>query len=418
MKNVDCPREFLPKQRLILETRCRFPFYSGAFGAGKTLLGCHKIIKECLENPRSVALCASQTYPQLRDTVVKTFFEELELLQQRFNDVGCNIVLVKSWNKTEYKLTLFNGSIVLFRSCEDYSKFKSLNLDFFFIDEPVDVSEEIFYMLQGRLRGRHTRHHFGVLCGNPTNQNSWIYDLFFKNPPSEDYYIVQTSSYDNIFLPDGYVESLEKAYDDDWTKRYLKGEWFNFEGLIYQELQRDVHVKDFSDTRYSYEEYLGGFDYGYRNPCCLLVLARDSDDNLIVLEELYRSGLTNSEIATKVKEIVEPYMNNFRSVLADPSMPAVIDEIDRFGIRCKPGDNDVVSGISVVKNHLKQRSLFIDKSCVNLIRELESYQYEKDTFGRDFSERPVKKDDHAVDALRYAAMGVKNCGGTTYFILG
>ena len=122
MKYVECPREFLRKQRLILEAKHRFPLYSGAFGAGKTLLGCHKIIKGCLENPRSVALCASQTYPQLRDTVVKTFFEELELLQQRFNDADCNIILIKFWNKTEYKLTLFNDSVVLFRSFEDYSK--------------------------------------------------------------------------------------------------------------------------------------------------------------------------------------------------------------------------------------------------------------------------------------------------------
>ena len=418
MKYVECPRELLPKQRLILETKHRFPLYSGAFGAGKTLLGCHKIIKECLENPRSVALCASQTYPQLRDTVVKTFFEELELIQESFNDADCNIILIKSWNKTEYKLTLFNNSVVIFRSCEDYSKFKSLNLDFFFIDEPVDVSEDVFYMLQGRLRGRHTKYHFGVLCGNPTNQSSWLYRLFFMNPPSNDYFVVQTSSYDNMFLPDDYVKSLEDAYDEDWTRRYLKGEWFNFEGLVYQEFERDIHVKDFSSTRCCYEEYFGGFDYGFRNPFCFLVIARDSDDNLIVLDELYQDGLTNSEIAIKARELVKPYSDNFCCVFADPSMPAVIEEMNRLGIYCDPGNNDVLSGISVVKNHLKNHSLLIDKNCVNLIREIESYRYEKNTYGRNYSERPVKKDDHAVDALRYALMGVGDFGGTTAFMIG
>lgn len=40
---------------------------------------------------------------------------------------------------------------------------------------------------------------FGVLCGNPTNQNSWLYDLYFRKPPSEDYFVVQTSSYDNMY---------------------------------------------------------------------------------------------------------------------------------------------------------------------------------------------------------------------------
>jgi len=291
-------------------------------------------------------------------------------------------------------------------------------VNFFFIDEPVDIPEDVFYMLQGRLRGRHTKYHFGVLCGNPTNQNSWLYNLFFKNPPSNDYFVVQTSSYDNMFLPDGYVKSLEDAYDEDWTRRYLKGEWFNFEGLVYQGFKREVHVKDFSSTRHCYEEYFGGFDYGFRNPCCFLILARDSDDNIIVLDEIYQSNLTNNEIALKVKEIIEPNIENFRCIFADPSIPAIIEEFNRFGVYCESGNNDVISGISIVKNHLKNHSLLIDEKCVNLIREIESYRYEKDTYGKNYSERPVKKDDHAVDALRYALMGVGEFGGTTAFLIG
>ena len=62
--------------------------------------------------------------------------------------------------------------------------------------------------------------------------------------------------------------------------------------------------------------------------------------------------------------------------------------------------------------------MLIDKNCVNLIREIESYRYEKNTYGRNYSERPVKKDDHAVDALRYALMGIGDFGGTTAFMIG
>ena len=61
--------------------------------------------------------------------------------------------------------------------------------------------------------------------------------------------------------------------------------------------------------------------------------------------------------------------------------------------------------------------MFIDKNCVNLIRELESYRYEKDVYGRNYSERPLKKDDHAVDALRYALMGAGDFGGTVDFMI-
>ena len=398
MVDVQASRVFLPKQRLILETEKRFPFYSGAFGAGKTILGCHKVIKECLENPGSVWLCASQTYPQLRDTVLVTFLQELDLLQKAFDESGAGVELIKDYNRTELKITLYNGSVVLFRSCEDFSKFKSLNLDGFFLDEPADVSQDVFNMLQGRLRGRHTKHHFGVLCGNPANRNCWLYALFFEHPPSDDYFVVQTSSYDNSFLPEGYVQSLEASYDEDWTRRYLKGEWFTMEGLIYSEFDRDIHLGDFKNRKFN--DYRAGLDYGFRNPSCLLVVGVDSDDNFYVVCEFYKSGLTISELAGRICDVITPFLANFHAISADPSMPAAIEEISRF-VGCVPGDNDVVAGISRVKALLRQRRLFIDRSCVNLIKEMEGYHYEKDKGRGDVSELPVKKNDHAVDSLRY-----------------
>jgi len=399
MVDVELGRTFLPKQKLILETTKRFPFYAGGFGSGKTLLGCHKVIKECLENPRSVWLCASQTFPQCRDTVLVTFLQEVALIQKHFDDAGISMKLVKDYNKTELRITFYNGSVVLFRSCEDYSKFKSLTLSGFFLDEPVDVAQDVFNMLQGRLRDRHTKHHFGVLAGNPTNKSSWLFELYFKNPPSDDYLAVQTSTYDNTFLPDGYIKSMEESYDVDWTRRYLKGEWFNFEGLVYSEFDRSVHVGDYRGNVYN--TYYGGFDFGFKNPSCLLIIAKDSDDNLIVLQELYQSGLTLTELGDRVGEMVKPFLGNFRKVFADPSMPIAIEEIKKH-CRCEAGNNDVLNGITAVKSLFKTRKLFVDRCCVNLIRELESYQYEKDSRTKVFSESPVKRDDHAVDALRYA----------------
>ncbi len=412
MVDVPCPRVFLPKQRLILETEKRFPFYSGAFGAGKTILGCHKVIKEVLEYPGSVWLCASQTYPQLRDTVLTTFLQELELMQKAFDGAGAGVELIKDYNRTELKITLYNGSVVLFRSCEDFSKFKSLNLDGFFLDEPTDVSQDVFNMLQGRLRGHHTKHHFGVLCGNPANRNCWLYSLFFEHPPSGDYFVVTTSSYDNSFLPVGYVQSLEQSYDADWTRRYLKGEWFTMEGLIYSEFDRDVHVGDFGGRVFN--EYRAGLDYGFRNPSCLLVVGVDGDDNFYVVLEFYKSGLTISELAGCIRDVVAPFVGNFREICADPSMPAAIEEIGRL-VRCVAGDNDVVAGISRIKTLLRQHRLFIDRGCVHLIKELEGYHYEKVKGRDDVSELPVKRDDHAVDSLRYCLFQ-KECGTGDFFI--
>ena len=60
-------------------------------------------------------------------------------------------------------------------------------------------------------------------------------------------------------------------------------------------------------------------------------------------------------------------------------------------------NKDVFSGIARVKSYLKSGRLFIFSTCRNLIREIKSYWWGKD-------DMPVKKDDHALDALRYYIM--------------
>ena len=78
------PRKFLPKQEEVLDLikRKKYVLYSGAYGAGKTLLMSNVVIRECMRYPRSLWFFGSQTVPMLRDTVVRTFLEEIDLYQE------------------------------------------------------------------------------------------------------------------------------------------------------------------------------------------------------------------------------------------------------------------------------------------------------------------------------------------------
>ncbi len=414
MVDVACPRVFLEKQKEFLESDARFIYYCGGFGSGKTLCLAHKIIRGSLENPGAVSLMASATYPMLRDTVLRTFLEETTLLQKAFDEAGAGVKLIREFNRGELRIVFFNGSVVLFRSCDSPEKFKSLNLDFVGLDEPTDVSEDVFRMLQGRLRGRHARNqrHFLAMSGNPGSRLHWLYGLFFEHPPSGDYKVISTTSYDNCFLPASYISSLEAGYSEEYKRRYLRGQWVSFEGLVYPEFSREVHVGDFRDRMFS--SYGGGLDVGFTNPSAFVLVGRDGDDNLFVLQELYQSRLTPVELAAAVREMVAPVMGSFSEVLCDPSAPGVIESVGRF-VRCSGADNDVFSGIGRVRSRFHLRRLFIDRGCVNLVRELEGYVYQKEKQGAEYSEVPVKKNDHLCDALRYCCM---EPGGTAAFLIG
>lgn len=397
--NFEYPRKFLPVQRGVLNAVHKYKnvLYSGAFGAGKTFLLAHVIICECLTYPRSLWLVGSQTIPQLRDTVLRTFLEEMDLYQEQIQKSGVDLNLCKKWKPSTMTYTFFNDAEIIFRSCDDPSKFKSLNLDGAALDEPVDIDEQVFLMLQGRLRARHTKHRFIVMAGNPSGKTNWVYQKFFEsNDPN--YKVFQTTTYDNTFLPSDYIKNMEESYDEDYTKRYLKGEWGSFEGQIYKDFSYNKHVGNFRNKKVKY--HVAGFDVGYRNPSCVLAVGIGSDNEIYIKKEFYKDKMTHVELANEVSMMDSKF--NFHRIYVDPSALDAIETMKTKRLRVYLGNNDLDGGISKLKSMFRNDLIFIDSSCKNLIKEIESYRYGKDRFSKNLTEQPIKKNDHAVDALRYA----------------
>ena len=118
------------------------------------------------------------------------------------------------------------------------------------------------------------------------------------------------------------------------------------------------------------------------------------------------TNLTYDSLATKVYDCLsEGVFYNFHSVYCDPSSPGVISALNALGIRAHGGNNNVLLGVNYLKTLFEKNKILIDQGCVNLLRELRSYRYEKDKGSKEFSETPVKRDDHAIDALRYGVLG-------------
>jgi hypothetical protein len=63
--------------------------------------------------------------------------------------------------------------------------------------------------------------------------------------------------------------------------------------------------------------------------------------------------------------------------------------------------DSIKNGIDKIRDLFKMNKLLINKKCVNLIGELESYCYPDSIDGKNDSENPIKENDHLLDALRY-----------------
>lgn len=405
--NVEAPRKFLPKQIDVLD-RCLTDeaiLYSGAFRAGKTLLLAHAAIRACLENPGTKGLIGSQTHTTLKSVVMDLVEEELDLYQKALRNANIDLNLVTKAIHSDGKMEIlfFNGSRLLFRACDMERKLSGYTLDFFGIDEPVDVAEQIFTQLIGRISGTgNLKNKFGLLTTNPGSDLHWLFKYFYIKK-LDRYIHIDTTTYDNVLLPDydNYIKSKEQVWDADWIRRYLNGNWGMFEGQVYKDFNPGTMVGDFKNTPVSY--HIAGIDWGLENPHCILDIGVTADRRLIVLREHYGKKMTTSELAPLIATWHKT--SKFRKLYCDPSAADLIQQVYDKGLpvaHSKNGklqgyaNNDVDNGIAKVKSILRNKLILVDKSCTYLISEIQAYRYKEGT------EKPIKENDHSCDALRYA----------------
>ena len=110
-------------------------------------------------------------------------------------------------------------------------------------------------------------------------------------------------------------------------------------------------------------------------------------------------GKTNGEFAIDIQAFLQDY--NVRQLYIDPSAAAFKKDLQRLGITTIDANNEVLDGITMTAAEMQKGNLVILDRCPNLIREIESYVWDKKKSERGEDE-PLKKNDHAVDALRYA----------------
>ncbi len=351
------------------------------------------------DNPPQLGMIARQTYPELRDSTQRTFFEICHLM-------GLLPEKHYEYRKQENRVKFLNGHEIIFRSLDDPAKLLSINLGWFYIDQAEEVSEEVFLTLLGRLRAVEKPQCW--ITGNPLGHN-WIWHRFIHDPvPGNIIFNAKTEeNIDN--LPKGYIDSLMKNYNEIWVNRYLYGSWDAFEGQIYPDYEPSIHVKHHFNVAPEWRRFIA-IDHGRTNPTAILWGAVDQDDTIWVYREHYEAGQDVEYHA----RAVQAYLNEgrYETYVIDPSTGAgKKDDPETIGNRYRQlkipvvnAFNDVQGGIDKVTQYFKNNKIYIHKSCENLSRELVNYQWEQPSASRmelNQPEKPLKKDDHAVDSLRY-----------------
>ena len=367
----------------------------------------HTAIKTCVNNPKVKGIIGSLTYTQLSNVVFTVFMEELYKYQEILNKNNIPIKLTRRVVKSHGKMQIefFNGSIIYFLAMDKEEKIRGYTIDFFCLDEPIEIDEKIFDQLIARMRGNNLKHRYGLLTTNPGAETHWIYEKFYGTDNPKKYHHVDTNSYENIFLPDGYIENMEASYDKDWKRRFLDGKWGAFEGQIYKMFNPKKHVINYDNFDKEIRYYIAGVDWGLRNPTCILTIGITKNKEAIIVDEYYQNERTTSQVAKEIQKLDKKY--NYRKVYIDPSAADLIAQCEELKLPAEKADNKVEPGIGKVKSMLERKQILICNNCRNLIREIQAYRYKRDKINQNQPEKPIKLDDHACDALRYGVYTFK-----------
>ena len=264
--------------------------------------------------------------------------------------------------------------------------------------------ESFFNMLLSRLSVKGAKF-FGT--ANPESPRHWLKVKYLDRIDQLNLKIYHFTLDDNPSLDPEYVENLKKEYVGLWYSRYILGLWVAATGAVYDNF--DINKNVVNEPTEKFEQLYCAVDYGTANATCFLLLGRLQKKWYIFKEYYYDSKKAGRQKTDReyAEDLIKFLDGKFpQKILVDPSASSFITELKTLKkYRISYADNEVLDGIRIVAKTFSDQALFIHKNCIKLIEQIQSYTWDEkaQAVGID---KPVKVEDHAVDALRYAAMEI------------
>ena len=377
--------DFSPAQRQIANDLHRFRVVVCGRKFGKTTLTSVELIGKAVKSGGKRVMYVAPTLGDAR-----------RLMWDRLRNSFKAAVLKENDTRLEMRVKTIDGgeSDIFLGSWELVNNYRGDEFDFIVFDE-VQEYRNFWVGWQEAMRPTLTpRRGEALFTGTPKGFNH-LYDLYNLEYKDTDFKSFKFSTYDNPFMPVDEIEKAKKELPDERFAQEYLAEFRKSEGLVFKEFSREAHVFDYEITDYS--EFVAGIDFGYTNPTAIPSICV-KDAKFYVTRELYRTGMTDDEVGD--------YTSNqrYNKVYPDPEAPAAIEVLKRKGVNVRDvtkGKDSIQHGIDKMRELFKQNRLFIHKSCINLISELEMYSYADSNPMHNENENPQDKYNHAIDALRY-----------------
>lgn len=393
--------EFIPcndAQCGFMESTAGAVLYSGAFGAGKTRALNEKALFLSVKYPGNFGLICRKTFASLRHTTMRSFFKD-----------ACPPDWIEYINKSEHVVRLVGGSEIVFGGLDKPEKWGSAEFGFVAVDEAIEINWDDWTMLEGRLRLASVPFRQIFAATNPGAPSHFLHKRFFEQGYGE---VFHAATADNPYLPDDYQRRLGD-FKGRYRERYVLGKWVAFEGLVYDLFDPKVHVVDPFPISPDWKRLIS-IDFGYISPFVCQWWAISPDDRMYLYREIYRSRVLVEKHAERILEL-----GAGEHITAGVSDHDAEDQatLEGHGVKTAPADKALSPGLQAVYSRLDPanprlfffRGATIDRDLLleqagkptSTLEEIGGYVWDQNR------EKPIKENDHGMDAMRYAVMLVE-----------
>ena len=402
---------FSPKQRRVLtwwtpgskDYEKEAIVCDGAVRSGKTLamgLSFFLWAMICFDGKR-FGVCG-KTIASLRRNVLAEILPQLEQLGAAWKEKRSENLVTVTFRGHRNQFYIFGG-----RDESSASLIQGITFAGILLDEVALMPQSFVEQACARCSVAGSRLWFNC---NPAGPSHWFYKSWIQEAEKRNCLRLHFTMDDNPSLTPQIRERYQKLYTGVFYRRFVLGQWAQAEGRVYDFFEPEM-AKPVPEGRF--EKWYISCDYGTVNPTSMGLWGLQKGV-WYRTEEFYFSSreaqrqMTDEEYADALKKLAG--QRNIEAVIVDPSAASFIEVLRRRGWRVRKAENDVVSGIRLVSDCLKDGRMIICQGCGALLKEMDEYVWDLSSSAKD---KVKKEHDHAMDDMRYFAATVlgKQSGG-------
>lgn len=385
-RRIETPRVFVP-----LLQPARYKGVHGGRGSGKSHFFGEYVIEQHILDQNDSTVCVREVQKSLDQSVKK-------LLELKIASMNAGAYF--DVQDARIKSTNGNG-IIIFQGMQNHTADSIKSLEGYkraWVEEAQSLSQKSLDLLRPtiRLPGSEL-----LFSWNPNEETDPVDALLRGEKPPPNSIVIEANYQDNPYLPDVLRAEMEydRLRDPDKYRHVWLGEYArNSHARVF----RNWTVEEFDSPNTA--TYRLGADWGFSVDPSVLIRCWIDGRRLYIDHEAYMVGCEIDQLPDLFARVPD---SNKWFITADTARPETISYMQRHGY---PKINAAIKGAKSVEEgveFLKSFDIVVHPRCVHTIDELTMYSYQVDDLTGLILPKLADKDNHVIDALRYACEGAR-----------